>query len=40
MQRQSRCSDHVDVALDLINDDGMDETSGTYVDDACFDIRD
>ena len=40
IQRQSRCDDHVDVALDIINAAGMDETYGTYVDDDCFDIHD
>ena len=33
IQRQSRCDDHVDVALDIINAAGMDETHDTYVDD-------
>ena len=42
IQPQSRCDDHVDVALDIINAAGtcMDETYGTYVDDECFDIHD
>ena len=26
--------------MDIINAAGMDETYGTYVDDACFDIHD
>ena len=40
IQRQSRCDDHVDVALDITNAAGMDETYGTYVDDGCFDNHD
>ena len=40
MQRQSVCDDHVDAVLDIFNAAGMDETYGTYVDDACFDIHD
>ena len=39
IQRQSRRDDHVDVALDIINAAGMDETYGAYVDDECFDIH-
>ena len=37
IQRQSRCKDHKYV-LDTISAAGMDETYGTYVDDACFDV--
>ena len=39
IQRQSRCKDH-NYVLDTIIAAGMDETYGTYVDDACFDIHD
>ena len=40
IQRQSRCNDYVDAVLDIVNVVGMDETYGTYVDDACSDIHD
>ena len=36
MQRQSQDHNYV---LDTISAAGMDETYGTYVDDACFDIH-
>ena len=39
IQRQSRYNDHVDAVLDVVDAAGMDETYGTYVDDACFDIH-
>ena len=40
IQRQSRCNDHVDAVLDIVNAAGMDETYATYVDDECFGIHD
>ena len=40
IQRQSRCNDHVDAVLVIVNAAGMHGTYGTYVDDACFDIHD
>ena len=40
MHRQSRFNDHADAAQDIVNADGMDETYGTYADDACFYIHD
>ena len=39
VQRQSRCDDNAHV-VDIIHAAGMNETYGTYVDDACCDIHD